>query len=272
MRRALGLAAALALLAGACAPPRTGPVPGGELRVLVYNVHAGKDAAGVESLARVAEVVRSTRADLVLLQEVDRGTLRSGRVDQPAELARLTGLRAAFGKTLDFQGGAYGLALLSRWPLTGDTLLLLDPPDVRADPAFEPRGALRARVATPGGALHVVNTHLDASRDDAHRRREATALLEVAAPLRRGGAPVLLGGDLNAEPGSAVVAAVRAAGWRDAWEECGSGAGFTFPARAPVKRIDYLFLSPGVRCASAEVVGGEVSDHRGVLFLLSVGR
>lgn len=262
----------LALAAAACAPLRTGGAPEpAPLRVLVYNIHAGKDAGGEDNLARVAEVVRRTAADLVLLQELDRGTERSGRVDQPAELARLTGFEAVFGKTLDYQGGEYGIALLSRWPVTDDTLIHLpvEPPQERAGGSYEPRGALRARVAAPGGLLHVLNTHLDPSRDDVYRRQEMAALLRIAGELRAGGAPVLVGGDLNATPESAVIGMLREAGWRDAWEGCGEGEGLTYPAREPVKRIDYLFVSPEVECLSAEVVGGEVSDHRGVLFVLA---
>jgi endonuclease/exonuclease/phosphatase family metal-dependent hydrolase len=268
-------AAALALAAAACAPPSPAPAPEpAPLRVLVYNVHAGKDADRVNNLARVAAVVRDTRADLVLLQEVDRGTERSGRVDQAAELARLTGMRGVFGRTLDFQGGGYGVALLARWPVAEDTLVHLapDPPGEGAGNPREPRGVLRARVAAPGGPLYVLNTHLDASGPDTFRRREAAALLEVAGRLRDGGARVLLGGDFNATPESAVVASVLGAGWRDGWEACGgAGEGLTFPAKAPTKRIDYLFFPPGTRCEAATVVGGEASDHRGVLFVLSPG-
>jgi endonuclease/exonuclease/phosphatase family metal-dependent hydrolase len=267
MPRRSALPAALALLLAACAAPAPAPAPeSAPLRVLVYNVHAGRDAERADNLARVAGVVRKTGADLVLLQEVDRGTERSGRVDQVAELARRTGMHGVFGKALDFQGGDYGVALLSRWPLAEDTLLHL-PGD-----APEPRGVLRARVAAPGGPLYLLNTHLDASREDTFRRAEAAALLEVAAGLRARGARVLLGGDFNATPESAVVADVLGAGWRDAWSVCGGvGPGLTFPAKAPEKRIDYLFLPPGAECRSAEVVGGEASDHRGVLFVVSPG-
>jgi endonuclease/exonuclease/phosphatase family metal-dependent hydrolase len=258
---------ALALLLAGCAAPAPAPAPeAAPLRVLVYNVHAGRDAERADNLARVAGVVRETGADLVLLQEVDRGTERSGRVDQAAELSRQTGMHGVFGKALDFQGGGYGVALLSRWPLAEDTLLHL-PGD-----APEPRGVLRARVAAPGGPLYLLNTHLDASREDTFRRQEAAALLEIAAGLRARGARVLLGGDFNATPESAVVADMLGAGWRDGWTVCGgAGPGLTFPAKAPEKRIDYLFLPPGAECRSAEVVGGEASDHRGVLFVVSPG-
>jgi len=244
-------------------------------RVLVYNIHAGKDAAGVDNLERVAALVRETRADLVLLQEVDRGTRRSGGVDQVATLERATGLRAAFGRTLDYDGGQYGIALLSRWPIGGDTLvpLRVDPPQQRAGGSYEPRGALVAQVAIPDVIARVVNTHLDASGQDHYRRQEIASMQAIVAGLRgrladSSGMPALVvaGGDFNAEPGSAVHAAAVAAGWRDAWLECGDGTpGLTFPAKAPVKRIDYLWLTGTTRCTSARVVGGEVSDHRGLL-------
>nr|MDQ3389574.1 hypothetical protein [Gemmatimonadota bacterium] len=137
-------ATAFLLLTSACASHGVAPAPASEVRVLIYNMHAGKDAGGVNNLERMATVVRETGADLVLLQEVDRGTLRSGGVDQPATLARLTGLHAAFGSTLDYQGGEYGIALLSRWPILSDTLLSLpvEPPQERAGGSREPRGML----------------------------------------------------------------------------------------------------------------------------------
>ena len=271
----LALAALLVALLGGCAgaaPAPAAAAPAGEpLRVMVYNLHAGKDAAGQENLARVAELVAAEHADVVLLQEVDRGTERSGRVDQLAELARRTGYHAAFGRTLFYQGGEYGIALLSRWPVRGDTLLPLpvQPPQARAGGSYEPRGVLRAEVAAPGGALWVLNTHLDASRDDHYRRQEAAALLRVAAPLP---GPVLLGGDLNATPESAVLAQLTATRWRDGWAGCGTGEGYSFPASAPVKRIDYLLLPAALACDSARVLENQASDHRAVLFVLRRAR
>lgn len=271
--RALGRAAAGLLLLGlsGCAgagAAAEGPAP---TRVLVYNIHAGKDAAGADNLRRVADLVLTSGADVALLQEVDRRTERSGRVDQVAELAGMTGYHAAFGRTLDYQGGEYGIAVLSRWPITGDTLIPLpvSPPQERAGGSYEPRGVLHARIAAPGGTLHVLNTHLDPSRHDGYRRQEIEAVLAIAERLRESGEPVLFGGDLNAEPGSEVMERVRERGWRDAWPGCGEGDGLTFPAGAPVKRIDYLVHPAGLRCHSARVIDSRASDHLPVLFVIS---
>jgi endonuclease/exonuclease/phosphatase (EEP) superfamily protein YafD len=76
---------------------------------------------------------------------------------------------------------------------------------------------------------------------------------------------VLVGGDFNAEPDSRVLDRLRAAGLRDAWAECGQGAGLTYPAAAPVKRIDYVFLTGVLACTSARVIDTTISDHRPLL-------
>lgn len=265
-----GLAALLLpLLAGTgCAARAPRPDP---LRVLVYNIHAGKDAAGEHNLERVAGVVLRSEADLVLLQEVDVRTERSGGEDQLAILRRLTGYHGAFGRTLDYQGGEYGIAVLSRWPVEEHALrpLPVDPPQPRAGGSREPRGALAARVAAPGGPVHLLNTHLDASADDRYRLQEVARVAGLADSLRALPGAVLVGGDLNAEPGSAVLERLLAAGWTDAWAGCGAGAGYTYPADEPRKRIDYLLLSPSLACRSAAVLDDRASDHRAVLFVLS---
>lgn len=258
--------ALLGALLPACATLRNAPAsrPAGSARIMVYNIHAGKDAAGLDNLAGVAELVRRTGADLVLLQEVDRGTRRSGSIDQPAVLAERTGFHVAFGSALDYDGGKYGVAILSRWPIVSDTLIHLPvtPPQERAGGSQEPRGALRVVVASPAGRLALINTHLDPMGDDRWRRQEADTIVSLAAQARRSEPMVIVGGDFNSTPESAVQGAVRAGGLRDAWTTCAAGDGFTYPVDAPTKRIDYLFVTGDIGCAGARVVETRASDHR----------
>jgi endonuclease/exonuclease/phosphatase family metal-dependent hydrolase len=244
----------------------------GAIRVLVYNIHAGRTGAGVDNLAGVADLVRATGADVVLLQEVDRGTRRSGGVDQPAVLAAGTGYHAAFGSALDYDGGKYGVAILSRWPIAAESLIHLpvNPPQQRAGGSYEPRGALRAILSTPYGQLVVLNTHLDASRDDRWRLQEIEVLAALTRDDARAARLVVAGGDLNSTPESAVQGVMRRGGFRDAWAECGSGEGLTYPDDVPVKRIDYLYLTGAMRCSTARVVETRVSDHRPLLVELSL--
>lgn len=271
---AVTLAACVAWVACVGRSAQSSPAPA-ELRVLVYNIHAGKDAGGVDNLERVAAVVRESGADVALLQEVDRNTERSGRVDQVAELARRTGLHAVFGRSLDFQGGHYGIAILARWPAVADSTVHLPvtPAQARSGGSYEPRVLLHATVVAGGDTIHVLNTHLDASRADSYRMQEAAAVGSVVRALgagRAGRTLVLLGGDFNATPESAVHGRVEESGVRDAWPGCGTGGGFSYPASGPAKRIDYLFLMAPARCTGARVLDSDASDHRALLF--TVGR
>jgi endonuclease/exonuclease/phosphatase family metal-dependent hydrolase len=263
---------AIALVAlTACQSPRTTPAPSTPLKVLVYNVHAGKDAGGVDNLQRVADIVKSSGVDIALLQEVDRRTKRSGGVDQPAEWARRTGFNVAFGRSLDYDGGEYGIAVLSRWPIRSDTAIHLPvmPPQERSGGSHEPRVMQRVAIASPFGPLTIINTHIDASGPETYRLQEIkTIIAEWKRLLAAGRTRVLAGGDLNSTPESAVQAELRASGLDDAWARCGTETGLSYPANVPVKRIDYLYLMPGVECTHAEVLVTEASDHRPVLFTL----
>ncbi len=256
-----------AALHGCAARPRGTTENARVVRVMVYNIHAGKNAVGADNLADVAALVRETNADLVLLQEVDQGTRRSGSADQPAVLAERTGFHVAFGSALDYDGGKYGVAILSRWPIAADTLFRLpvDPPQERAGGSHEPRGALRAEIVSPFGMLTVFTTHIDASREDFWRRQEGRVVASLVADAWRHNHAVLLGGDFNSTPESVVQQELRATGLRDAHAECGRGEGLTYPADSAVKRIDYLFLTGALRCTMASVLVTRVSDHRPVL-------
>ncbi len=237
------------------------------LTILVLNMHAGWDAQREGNLGRVAGLIRDVGADVVLLQEVDRGTARSRRVDQPAVLERLTGLAAAFGRTLDYDGGTYGIALMAKGTIDSDGVvpLRVEPPQARAGGSTEPRGVLVTRVRTASGVeLRVLNTHLDASREDTYRLQEIDRLIATARDLPPA-VPVLVGGDFNATPDSETYARMVRAGFVDAWRACGHGEGLTYPADAPIKRIDYLFLSAGLSCERAEVSAFRGSDHRAIV-------
>ena len=269
----------LAALLSACAstPER---IPG-SLRVMVYNIHAGRDTAGISNLERVAALIREHDPHVVLLQEVDRGTARSGGEDQVALLRNLTGYFGSFGKSLDYQGGEYGIAVLTaERPLAERTHALpVEPPQERAGGSHEPRVTHQVVVPTPVGTLDVLNTHLDPSADDHYRMQEVTAVERRARLLRQTGRTTLVGGDFNAVPHSRVVEVMEAGGWRDAWKACADAAagegerveppgGLTYPAGEPESRIDYLFIPPELACRSARVVESTASDHRPLLFVL----
>ncbi len=239
--------------------PNAEPVRETTCRVASYNIRHGAGLDGELNLERTAQALRKLDADLIGLQEVDVDAARTRGVNQAAELGRRLGMHAAFGAFMDFDGGRYGLALLSRYPLRSTTSLRL--PD-----GNEPRVALVAEVELPGGeAVHVVNVHFDWVGDDGFRFAQAS---KVAEFLGRIDGPYVLLGDFNDGPTSRTLALFRAAAIEAAKKP---EARFTFPANEPAKEIDYIFIAPADRwSASGATVVDErlASDHRPVLTTL----
>lgn len=231
------------------------------LRVMTYNLHHGEGVDGKLDLERIARVIRDSRADLVALQEIDVNTQRTGRVDQAAEYIRLTGLNGQFGKAIDFQGGAYGGMLLSRWPMEDFTVHALPNPAKR-----EQRIAIAARIHPPGQPrFQFVGLHLDASRGDEDRWLQAARLQELFGASTE---PVILAGDFNDRPESRVMQKLLAD-----WEDASAANPMpTIPAEKPDARIDFVLL---LRSRNPwKVRGSEVpaeavaSDHRPVVVQL----
>ena len=84
------------------------------MKVMTYNIHHGEGTDGVIDLPRIAGVIRAVNPQIVLLQDVDRGTRRAGEVDQAEELAKLLGWHHVFGEAMPLEGGSYGEAVPQR--------------------------------------------------------------------------------------------------------------------------------------------------------------
>jgi len=225
------------------------------VRVLSLNLHGGRTKAGRPELGRVATELRAWNADLVLLQEVDRGRERTGGVDQAQRLARRLGFDAVYGPTRRFRPGSTGNAILSRWPVADVARASL--PHARG--AYR-RGLVRATIDIRGQAVDVFATHLD-HVSPGLRRAQARA---VAAKVRRSPRPVVLGGDLNAEPGMPATESLQRSGLVDGWSVVGRDDGLTVPAARPRRRIDYVLADASFVPVRSTVLISLVSDHRAV--------
>ncbi len=231
---------------------------GQQLRVMSYNMHHGRGADDRVDLERVAKVINDCQPDLVALQEVDHRTQRSGSVDQAATLAKLTGMHAQFAKQIDFEGGQYGQALLSRWPLSDLRIHWLP-----GEPERERRIVATCSVQLPGKQLLFGTTHLHHNNADL-RLRQASAITDSLDDLP---ATIILAGDLNAEPEHPPVTELI-----KNWTVVHSATELlTFPAIEPIKQIDYIFYrhSDRLRVVSSQVINEAVaSDHRPLLAVL----
>jgi endonuclease/exonuclease/phosphatase family metal-dependent hydrolase len=154
---------------------------------------------------------------------------------------------------MDFQGGRYGLAILSRLPIRAARPL-------RLREGNEPRVALVAELALPDSStLTAVAVHFDWVAADSFRFEQAS---QVAAFLDRVEGPWLLLGDFNDRPGSRTLALFQARA-REARKP--PDAPYTFPAGSPDREIDFIFVAPADRWQLGEVrVVPETlaSDHR----------
>lgn len=225
------------------------------LRVMTYNIHHGEGLDGRVDTARIAELIKQERADIVALQEVDKGVRRTALRDLTAELAAATGMTGIFSNNFHYQGGEYGNAVLTRFPVkswTNHHYQMLRP--------NEQRGILELVLDARGREVVFMNTHIDSRPDDAERWLN---VWEMEALTKKCGArPVILCGDFNNQPQGRVYERLVKT-FSDTWAKVGAGEGFTFPANKPDCRIDYIwFTRPDVLTPrKAWLPKSEASDH-----------
>ena len=229
------------------------------IRVMTFNIHHGEGVDGKIDLNRIAEVILSQKADIVALQEVDRTVERTARRDLIAELAALTGMNYGFGKNIDYQGGDYGNAILSRFPIINQQNHLF-----RMVLPGEQRGLLQVVLQVEGKQLVLLNTHLDHRRDDGDRLSNIDEIEQILGKYK--GLPVILCGDFNDTPDSPTLRKVEKI-FVDSWRHGGKGEGFSYSSTEPQKRIDYVFVKKGKALAPgrAWVALSNASDHLPVI-------
>ncbi|MDB6007622.1 MAG: endonuclease [Prosthecobacter sp.] len=238
---------------------------------MTYNAHSCVGTDGELSHTRIAEVIAVYDPDIVALQELDLARMRSGRIDQAGLIAEQLKMRFHFHPALRVKEEMYGDAILSKFPLqlrhAGEL------PTVNTPLAFEPRGALWVTAQCGDHEVQVLNTHLGLSR-----RERAAQVEALMGPGWLGHAecrhPVVLCGDFNALPRSPVHRAFRKI-LRDAALQVQLKRRATFPVRFPLLRLDYIFVSEGVKVLEVQIPRTPLtrlaSDHLPVIADLEVG-
>jgi len=225
-----------------------------KLRVMSYNIHVGVGMDKKLDLQRIADVINAEHPDLVGLQEVDRGVKRTEGKDEIAELAKLTSMNYAFAHNLDYQGGQYGVAILSRFAIENT-----DHRKYENRREAERRGMLRIEVQIGGRKLNFVTTHLDYQYADG-RLFETEQMLKFLEGVE---GPLIVVGDFNDEPAGDAYKLMFTK-FADSWLAAkAKGDGLTYPADKPAKRIDYVFTRRADRVKTKRVwlVTTLASDH-----------
>ncbi|WP_159621652.1 endonuclease/exonuclease/phosphatase family protein [Ruania rhizosphaerae] len=245
-------------------------------QALTLNLQRGLNGSTAQptDAATLASAVAGIEADVVALQEVDRGQPRSGRQDQAGIVADALGLpHVRYAATLtgdvrsrtrhsparsgDHPGPAYGLALLSRHPILA--WFVLHHPRVPVPlPSWhsgtiarwedEPRAALAAVLSTPAGLVAVCSTHLSLFAPMA--AAQLSRLIRAMDGLVPDG-PGLICGDLNLDPW-AVSPFARGYHFPRA---------LTFPAHEPRRQLDHVLVR-NAQVAQVNARRLRISDHR----------
>ena len=170
-----------------------------------YNIHHGEGMDGIIDIDRIAKIISTENPDLVALQEVDKFCTRSGKRDMAAELGELLGMEHIFGKAMDFQGGEYGLAVLSKLPIKESKLHFLPEGD-------EPRRALEVtiRVGDYPDPISFISIHNSWTGEEI-RVKQVTELLKSLGERDH---PVVLAGDFNARRDHDSMKLLGDAGWK----------------------------------------------------------
>lgn len=239
----------------------------GELKILTFNIfhgeiyRPGEGQSANNNLGIVSEIINNLKPDLVALQEVDCRTFRSSGVDLLTELALSTKMYSLFGRAMKYDGGEYGLGILSRYSFSSSNVRPLFSPS-----GSEPRIALESFIVLDtGDTIRFVCTHLDHSRDSSIRNNQAVDLIKY---FGNDNFPTILAGDLNARPGTKPIE-ILTKKWTDSGQE---------KTPEPVsseaeRRIDYILFSPQPLWRLIEnkiIYGRGASDHNPVLSVLEI--
>lgn len=235
----------LTVLAAVASAPRS-EAP---LRLMSYNIHNGIGMDGITDYSRIAFVIDSLNPDVVAVQEVDSVTRRSSGHDMLAEIASHAGMHHVFARAIDYEGGKYGIGILSK-----------EMPVSHYYVALPGREEERVLLVVEFDRYVFACTHLSLTEDD---RDASLELIQDAA--EKTGKPFFIAGDFNAEPQSPFMR--RFAG---NFTVLSATDGKTCPADTPVEMIDYIAVATSsvnaVTPVSSKIVPETVaSDHRPVV-------
>lgn len=215
-------------------------------RIMSYNVRNGKGLDNVTDLERTAKVILSVAPEVVAIQELDSVTGRSNQVDVLKKLSELTGMYPVYGAAIPYNGGKYGLGILSK-----------ERPQGWKNIPLPGREEERTLLVVEFDKYVLCATHWSLTKAD----REASVNI-VNQQANQFDKPVFLVGDLNAEPASDEIKQLT-----QSWKILNNAKAPTFPANQPKECIDYIlgYTAKGQSYAvlQTQVVNEPMaSDHR----------
>ena len=219
------------------------------LKLMTYNIKNANGMDDVCNFQRIANVINNASPDVVAIQEVDSMTNRSGQKYVLGEIAERTQMHAYFAPAIDFDGGKYGIGLLTRQvPVRLQTIPLPG------------REEARALILAEFEDYIYCCTHMSLTEED--RMKSLKIVKSFTAPYKK---PLFLAGDMNAEPESDFIKELQ----KD-FQLLSNPKQHTYPAPEPKETIDYIATlksnANGFALISAQVLNEPMaSDHRPIL-------
>ncbi|EPR70549.1 endonuclease/exonuclease/phosphatase family protein [Cyclobacterium qasimii] len=233
------------------------------LKVMAYNIHHANPPSKPDfiDIEAIAKVILDADPDLVALQEVDVNTKRSGvDLNQAKELAMLTGMNYYFEPSIPYQGGGYGNAILSKFPIEKKAFYPLS-----AEEGTEPRAVLTIQVTLPGKRkVKFASTHLDFSVSS-NTTQQAKDVIEY---YKKEKLPVIIAGDFNAIADSDAIKTMDSGFERTCTGSCPP----TIPVINPKRAIDFIYFKSKqpFKVKHHEVISETyASDHLPVFAILT---
>ncbi|WP_315352527.1 endonuclease/exonuclease/phosphatase family protein [Phocaeicola abscessus] len=220
------------------------------LKIMSYNIKSGVGMDNVRNYDRSAQIIRKLKPDVVAVQELDSVTRRSHGDYVLGELAKRTGMHAFYAPAIHYDGGKYGIGLLSKKIPIREYYVSL--------PGREEQ---RALFIAEFERFIFCGTHL--SLTEADRMASIEKLKHTLGNLDKE-KPVFLAGDFNSLPGSPFIQELQ----KD-FIILTDTASPTFPSPMPDRTIDYIVLMKGgpktIKVKQTKVVNEPLaSDHRPV--------
>ena len=216
------------------------------LKLMSYNIRNTKGMDGIHDIQRIANIIINEAPDVVAVQELDSMTTRSGQKYVLGELAERTQMHATYAPAISFQGGKYGIGILSRkQPLSLQTYPLPG------------REEARILLVAEFEDYFLACTHLSLTEED---RLASLDIIKNSA--KKSHKPYFLAGDLNDQPDSKFIQALK-----QDFQILTNTKHATYPAPQPTETIDYIatwkhntndFANLSVRVLEEPVA----SDHR----------
>ncbi len=214
----------------------------GTLKVMTYNIQQGYDALGQKNYDGQLALIQKLNPDVIGLQESDTSRIANGNADVVRYFADHLGLYSYYGpQTVQ---GTFGVALLSRYPIE-------NPRTFYMVSEGEQTATIVAEITMGGKTYHVMVTHLG---NDGPLPQVRDVLSQVD---RRSN--IVLMGDFNLNPTSDQYRQATAV-LDDVWVRAGSPTPIGTEWNAE-RRIDHMFVSPGVNVVNAQYVLAPTSDH-----------